>query len=309
MSPQPFRGTGVALVTPFTNNEIDFPTLEHIINHVIDGGVDYVVSLGTTGESITLDAAECKAVLDFTIDKVARRVPIVAGMFGSNNTAALCQKISQFDFKGIDAILSSNPSYNKPTQEGIYQHYMKVAEVCPIPVIIYNVPGRTASNMTAETIVRLANDNPKFIAVKEASGDVVQGTQIIKNKPTDFLVLSGDDPTALALTASGGDGIISVIANAYPKQWSAMIKTALEGNIEKSTLLNNQLLDLHQWLYIEGNPSGIKAAMELLGFGNRSVRLPLVPLTDRNYEMLKKEMMKIGEGSSSNFERRNPSSS
>lgn len=293
MNPQQFKGTGVALVTPFVDGQIDFSSLEKIINHVILGGVDYIVALGTTGEAITLSTVECKAVLDFTIKIVAGRKPIVAGMFGSNNTAELCEKIKQFDFTGIDAILSSSPSYNKPTQEGIYQHYMKVAEVSPLPIIIYNVPSRTASNIEADTIVRLANDHPHFIAVKEASGDINQGEKIIANKPDHFLVLSGDDPTALELCTSGGEGCISVIANAYPREWSNLIQAVLNKQLQDAHHINDKLHHIHQWLYVEGNPVGIKAALELLGFGNRSVRLPLLKLTEDNYANLKKEMLNI----------------
>jgi len=291
-----FSGTAVALVTPFVAGQIDFPTLERLINHVIAGGVDYVVSLGTTGESVTLSPKECRAILDFTIEKVDGRVPIVAGIFGDNNTAALCHKIKHFDFNGIAAILSSSPAYNKPTQEGIYQHYIKVAEHCPVPIIIYNVPSRTASNIEAETILRLATDSSKFVAVKDASGNIVQGTKIIKNKPEHFLVLSGDDPTTLPLLANGGDGVISVIANAYPAEWSKLVTAARNEDLKTAQRLNNLLIDLHQWLYIEGNPAGIKGAMEILGLGNKSVRLPLVELTERNFSKLKKEMKKIEEG-------------
>mgnify|MGYP000524399158 CR=1 FL=1 len=221
-----FRGTGVALVTPFRNGEIDYAAFENIIEHTLQGGVDYVVPLGTTGEAVTLSSQECRDVLDFTIKIVNKRVPIVAGFFGHNDTAALVKKISTYNFEGISAILSSSPAYSKPSQEGIYQHFMRIAEVSPVPIIIYNVPGRTSSNLTAETILRLAKASEKFVAIKEASGDLVQAMQILKNKPTHFQVLSGDDPTAMPMVACGGDGVISVIANAYPRTFSDMIRAA-----------------------------------------------------------------------------------
>jgi len=288
-----FRGTGVAIITPFNKNKIDFEALGKIIDYTIDGGVDYIVSLGTTGEAVTLSSIECRSVIDFTIKQVDKRVPIVAGMFGSNNTAALLNKLRTFNFDGIDAILSSSPSYSKPTQEGIYQHYIQVAKVSPVPIIIYNVPSRTGSNVTADTILRLANDSDNFIGVKEASGDLVQGSNIIRKRPNDFLVLSGDDPTAMALCASGGDGSISVIANAYPQEWSEMIKAAVNENNKLAQVIHNQLLPTHHYLYKEGNPTGIKAALEILGYCNRSVRLPLVQLTERTHLQLKKEMHSV----------------
>ena len=295
MNPQ-FRGTGVAVVTPFlSDGKIDFDALEKILEYQIQGGVDYIVSLGTTGEAVTLSSQECMDVFDFTKKVVNGRLPIVAGLFGRNDTAALVEKIKEFNFEGFAGMLSSSPSYSKPTQEGIFQHYMKIAEVSPVPIIIYNVPGRTASNVSAETIVRLAHASEKFVAVKEASGDVVQGMKIIKNKPQHFSVLSGDDPTCLPLIACGGDGVISVIANAYPKAFSGMINAGLEGDLKTANHINEALLDVHQWLYCEGNPVGIKGAMEILGFCKRDVRLPLVQLSESNLQNLKAEMERADE--------------
>ena len=227
------------------------------------------------------------------LDRNAGQVPLVAGLFGNNNTAALVEKIKNFEFTGIDGILSSSPAYNKPTQEGIYQHYMKIAEICPKPIIIYNVPGRTSSNILPETIRRLANASRKFVAVKEASGDLVQGMKIIKEKPAHFSVLSGDDPTAFSLITAGAQGVISVIANVLPDQFSEMVRAALNGDLNTARQLNLQLLDLHPWLYIDGNPAGIKAAMEILNLGSRDVRLPLVPIQERNFLNLKKELEKV----------------
>jgi len=285
-----FRGTGVAIITPLKNNTIDFEALTKIIEYQLEGGIDFLVSLGTTGEAVTLSHDECKAVLKHTINKVNKRVPIVAGMFGSNNTAALCRKIIDFDFNGVDAILSSSPAYVKPTQEGIFAHYAAIDEVCPVPIILYNVPGRTASNINAPTLIKLARHSKKFIAVKDASGDMEQALYLIENKPEHFLALSGDDPSAFHFITSGGDGIISVIGNAYPDEWSTMVNNIFAGNIELAKTINNRLNPMHKWLYIEGNPTGIKGAMEHLGFCQRDVRLPLIPMTDRNLTHLKTAM-------------------
>ncbi len=293
MKQQKFRGTGVALVTPFKNKTIDYPTLERIIEHVIAGGVEYVVSLGTTGEAITLTSQECRDVLDFTIKTVAKRVPIVAGFFGGNFTDSLVTKIQNYNFDGIDAIMSSSPAYSKPSQEGIFQHYMAIEKVSPIPIIIYNVPGRTNSNVLPDTVLRLAHASEKFVAVKEASGDVVQSMKILKNRPEHLLVLSGDDPLTLPIIASGGDGVISVIANALPAQFSDMVRAALTGDLDTARRLNLELLDVHPWLYTEGNPAGIKAAMEILGLGNKEVRIPLTSVSDVTYQALKRELEKV----------------
>lgn len=288
-----FKGTGVALVTPFQNGEVDFPALERIIEYVISGGVDYIVSLGSTGEAINLSRAECKKVLRFTLEKVRNRVPLVAGLFGGNNTAQLIERLNDYDLTGFDVIMSSNPSYVKPTQEGIYQHYLQLADASPLPIIIYNVPGRTCGNISAETIVRLANANKKFIAVKEASGNLEQIQKILKDRPENFLVLSGDDPTALATIGCGGDGVISVIANALPEQFSDMIRAALNGDYPTAQRLNLEVLDIHPLLYVDGNPAGIKACLNILGFCENELRLPLTPVTERVFAKLKNELGKV----------------
>lgn len=290
---QPFRGTGVALVTPFQNKAIDYDRLAQIIDFVIEGGVDYIVSLGTTGEAITLSSEECIDVLRFTVKHNQGRVPIVAGYFGSNYTERLVSKIRTYDFTGISAIMSSSPAYSKPSQEGIYRHYMAIEAVSPLPIIIYNVPGRTSSNVSAETILRLAHSSEKFVAVKEASGNVEQAMQILKNRPEHLLVLSGDDPLTLPLMSVGADGAISVIANVYPQQFSGMIRSGLSGDWDTARQLNFDLLDVHPWLYIEGNPVGIKAAMEIQGLCSKEVRIPLVDLSDHNYAHLKAAMAKV----------------
>lgn len=292
-----FRGTGVALVTPFKNKAVDYDALETIIEHVIQGGVEYLVSLGTTGEAITLSAKECREVFDFTIKVVKGRKPLVAGLFGSNFTEALVEKIRNYNLEGFDAIMSSSPAYSKPPQEGIFQHYMQVAGVSPVPIIIYNVPGRTGSNVKPETIIRLAESSDKFAGVKEASGNIEQAMKILKHRPEHFAVISGDDTLTVPMISCGGDGAISVIANMYPAHFSNMVRSALEGDFATAARLNADMLDVHPWLYIENNPVGVKAGMEILGLCSKEVRIPLVPLSEGSYEGLKKEMEKVGEGS------------
>lgn len=290
-----FRGTGVAVITPFRDGKVDFSALQKVIEHVIEGGVDYIVSLGSTGESTTLFENECKEIFRFTLKQVNKRVPLVAGLFGANSTGHLLQRIESYAdaIEGFDAMMSSTPSYVKPTQEGIFQHYKVFEKHAPLPIILYNVPGRTSSNMTAETTIRLAHYSNNFIAVKEASGNMEQGQKIIKDRPNNFLVLSGDDPTALALMGCGGDGVISVIANAFPNEFSNMTRAALAGDFEKARALNNKLFDLHPLLYVDGNPAGIKAVMQMKGFCGNEIRLPLVPATESTYMALKKEVEKI----------------
>ncbi|NND08258.1 MAG: 4-hydroxy-tetrahydrodipicolinate synthase [Saprospiraceae bacterium] len=292
MNTDQFRGTGVATITPFQDGKLDLDALSEIIDFQITQGVDYLVCLGTTGEAITLSHEETQKVLHLTIDVNAKRVPLVFGIFGGNNTQVLASKLAGYNLAGVDAVLSSSPAYNKPTQEGIYQHYRTLAEKSPRPIIIYNVPGRTCSNISAETILRLsAIDN--IIGVKDASADMVQAAQVIKQKPADFLMLSGDDPTTLSLLASGGDGVISVIANAYPGPFSKMVKAGLAGDFTTARNIHLQLLDIHPLLYAEGNPAGIKGAMEILGKCTREVRLPLVPLSNKSYQDLQLAMQKL----------------
>jgi 4-hydroxy-tetrahydrodipicolinate synthase len=288
-----FSGTGVALVTPFKKRKIDWEGLERVIEHVIAGGVEYIVSLGTTGEAITLSTPECRQVFDFTKKIVNRRIPIVAGLFGGNSTEVVKERLKNYNIEGFDAVLSSSPSYNKPTQEGIFQHYMAMAKVTPLPIIIYNVPSRTASNVSAETTLRLAEASDKFVAVKEASGDMSQCMKICKYAPPHFAVLSGDDPITMPLIACGAQGVISVIANAFPAQFSEMTRAALRSDYETALRLHNLTLDVHKWLYVEGNPVGIKGAMEILGLCSKEVRLPLVGASDSLMKTLKKEVEKV----------------
>jgi 4-hydroxy-tetrahydrodipicolinate synthase len=275
-------GTGVAIITPFRNYEVDYDALTRMIEHVISGGVEYIVSLGTTGETTSLSDEEQVKVQAHTISVVAGRVPIVAGQFGGNNTTQLVEKLIAFDPTGIAAILSSSPAYVKPSQEGIYQHYMKLGEASPLPMIIYNVPGRTASNLSADTTLRIANGNDKYIAVKDASADLVRGAAIARNAPSHFSLLSGDDPTALPLISVGSKGVISVIANVFPKEFSDMIRHALNGNWDAARKLHYATLDIHHWLYVEGNPVGIKEAAAHYKLIEPELRLPLVRMSEKN---------------------------
>ena len=289
------RGTGVAIVTPFSAGKIDFTCLEKVINHVINGGVDYIVALGSTGEAAVLNWEEQIDVLSFCKKIIADRVPLIAGNFAGNDTTAVVNRIKEYDFDGISAILSASPAYVKPTQEGIYQHYSHIAANSPVPILLYNVPGRTRSNIEWYTTIRLANDFENIIAIKEASADLSQITKIIKNKPEHFLVISGDDETALATVAIGGDGVISVIANALPNTFSRMISSALKSDYKTSAELNLACFDLHHLLYKEGNPAGIKAALKALDICSDEVRLPLTALSSASYAELTKILTLIKE--------------
>jgi len=281
-----FRGTGVALVTPFKENgQVDFEGLKKVIDHTIRGKVEYLVSLGTTGESATLTKDEKIKVLDFTIETVKGRVPLVAG-FGGNNTNEVIESIKHFHFKGIDAILSVSPYYNKPAQEGIYRHFRAIAEASPVPVILYNVPSRTASNIQAQTTLRIAHDAKNIIGIKEASGDFQQIMTILRDKPDDFFVVSGDDAITFPLVFLGCDGVISVVANAFPKEFSEMVRAALNYDVIRARNLHYKLLEIISLLFREGSPGGVKCALELLGICGSDVRLPLAPVS----ENLKKEV-------------------
>ncbi|MEP7265652.1 MAG: 4-hydroxy-tetrahydrodipicolinate synthase, partial [Bacteroidota bacterium] len=254
-----FRGTGVALVTPFTSNgAVDFPALKKIVEYIIKNKCEYIVVLGTTGESATLTADEKKQVIEFVSSVNKKRIPLMLGV-GGNDTQELVHQLKKYSFKGYDAILSVSPYYNKPTQEGIYQHYKALSKASPLPIVLYNVPARTSSNITAETTLRLASDFKNIIAIKEASGNFDQCMNIIKSKPKDFLVISGDDNITLPLIATGADGVISVVANAYPGKFSTMVRTALSGDFVKARKLHYDILDLIPLIFSEGNPAGIKS--------------------------------------------------
>jgi len=279
MAIKKFSGTGVAIITPFrSDGSIDFKSLGKLLEHIIKGGVDYVVPLGTTGESVTITKDEKKAVVNFVTDSVASRVPVVVGI-GGNNTQEVLDAIGHFDFTSIDGLLSVAPYYNKPSQQGLYLHFKSIAGASPVPVIIYNVPGRTGCNMAAETTIKLATDCKNIVAVKEASGNMGQIMQIVKNKPKDFQVISGDDMLTLPMMAIGATGAISVIANACPKSFSEMVNHALKGNYEKASQLHYRLLEMINAIFEEGSPSGVKAALEILKISQNNLRLPLVPVS------------------------------
>lgn len=283
-----FKGTGVAIVTPFTvAGEIDYRALEKLLNHIIEGGVDYIVAMGTTSEAATLTASEKDKVMDFVKSVVSGRKPIVIGI-GGNHTRAVVETIQQTNFVGFEGILSVAPYYNKPNQRGLYAHFEQIAAVSPVPVIIYNVPGRTSSNISAETCIRLATDFPNIVGVKEASGDFTQIMSIIKQKPADFLVLSGDDALTLPMIALGADGVISVVANAFPGEFSTMVRQALAGNFRDARNIHYQLLPVIDALFADGNPAGVKAALQIRGIVENELRLPLVPANEQVISSLNK---------------------
>ncbi len=272
-----FIGTGVAIVTPLNRDRrIDKTSLIRLINYIIKGGVEYVVVLGTTGESVTLTKEEKRTVVSIVLETVNKRVPVVLGL-GGNNTQVLIESLNTVpDFKYLDAILSVSPYYNKPNQRGIYEHYKAVAKASTLPVILYNVPGRTGSNIAAETTLKLARDFKNIIGIKEASGNIEQAMKIIKYRPKNFLVISGDDTLTLPMIACGADGVISVVANAFPKDFSEMTRQVLAGNIKQAQQLHYKLIDITEQLFADGNPAGIKAALEILGICKSTMRLPLV---------------------------------
>lgn len=287
MIQEKIKGVGVALITPFNNYEVDYEALARMIDHVIDGGVDYIVTLGSTAETATLSIDERKQVLRFVIEHTAGRVPIVAGM-GANDTRALVNHLRTFDLSDTVAILSVVPYYNKPSQEGIYRHYMAVADASPVPVIIYNVPGRTGVNMTAETTLRLAHATDKIIAVKEASGDINQMQRIIDGRPENFVVLSGDDGITVELVKRGGNGVISVAANAFPNKFCRCIHDAMEGRIAEAEAQMESFAEPISLLFKEGNPTGIKTMTAVMGLTRSEVRLPLVEGSDELMEATKR---------------------
>ncbi|MBR9853558.1 MAG: 4-hydroxy-tetrahydrodipicolinate synthase [Algicola sp.] len=271
-----FIGTGVALVTPFRDDlSVDVEALARIVELNIQDGTDYLVVMGTTGETATLSQADKQLVVDVVVRTNAGRLPLVLGV-GGNNTMAVVNELQTLDLSDFDAVLSVSPYYNKPTQEGIYQHFKHISEVSPKPIIVYNVPSRTGSNMLPETIVRLASDFPNIIGVKEASGDICQIDRIIQNKPKDFLVISGDDMTALPTVLAGGAGVISVLGQGLPSFFSEMIQLGLQGNARKAYEIHHTLSPLMGQIFEEGNPAGIKSVFENMGVCKAAVRLPLV---------------------------------
>ena len=289
MKQHKLSGVGAAMITPFKSDfSCDWEALKNMIDYVIDGGTDYIVSLGTTAETPTLSPEEKNEVLRFTKQHVAGRTPIVAGA-GGNDTRKLIEHIKQMDLEGIEAILSVTPYYNKPSQEGLYQHFMAVADASPVPVILYNVPGRTGVNMTAETTCRLAADHPNIVAVKEASGKIDQIEQIIKNRPDGFLVLSGDDGMTVDVMRKGGNGVISVAVNAFPKRFSHVVYLTSQGLFDRAAEAYEPLHEAVCALFEQGNPVGVKAALAIMGHIENVLRLPLVPGTD----LLMKKMERL----------------
>jgi len=282
------KGAGVAIITPFNKNKaVDFPALGKLIDHIISGGVQYIVTLGTTGETPVLTREEKIAIIHFTYEKVNSRVPVIVGI-GGNDTAAVIEDITTFPLDGAAAILSASPSYNKPSQEGIYQHYKAIAQHSPKPIILYNVPGRTCRNISAATTIRLAEDVANIIGIKEASGDMAQCMEILKNKPKNFWVVSGDDALALPQIACGMDGVISVAANAFPKEFSSMVHYCLQHDFKNAKILNDKLIPVFQLMFEENNPAGVKAFLAEMKFIENELRLPLVPLSEGLHGNVKK---------------------
>jgi 4-hydroxy-tetrahydrodipicolinate synthase len=288
-----FYGTGVAIVTPFqADGQVDFTALKNLLNYLIDGGVEYLVSLGTTGENTTLNEEEKKKIWAYTAEVVASRVALIAGI-ASNNTADVINQIKQFDPKGYDAILSASPAYNKPTQEGIYQHYKAIATISPLPVILYNVPSRTGSNISAATTVRLANDFINIIGTKEASGNFDQLNEIMRDKPEGFLVISGDDPITLPMIALGAVGVISVVGNALPQQFSTMVRLCLDGDFKAASKIHANLIDFTRLMFTEGSPAGVKTALKYLNVCGDTLRLPLVQVSEITATEIIQEIQRI----------------
>ena len=286
-------GTGVAIITPFRNDgSIDFNALHNLVDYIITNKVDYLVVLGTTGESVTLSTDEKNAVISNVIESVANRVPIIVGI-GGNNTNEIVQKIRNTDFTGISALMSVAPYYNKPNQRGLYLHYKAIAENSPVPVIMYNVPGRTASNISAETTIKLANDFKNIIGIKEASGNFYQVMEIIKNRPQNFLVISGDDATALPFIALGANGLISVLGNALPMQVSELVRKSLEHNFTEAQKIQYSILDVMNAMFEDGNPAGIKAALQIKGLIKANLRLPMVPVEEKLYQKIELLIKKL----------------
>ncbi len=281
------RGMGVALITPFKKDKsIDFDALAKLVEYQIKSGADYLVVLGTTAETPALSAQEKADLKRFIADRVAGRVPLVIGC-GGNNTAAVVEEVKTLDTNDFGAVLSVVPYYNKPSQEGIYQHYSAIAKASPLPIILYNVPGRTGVNMSAETTLRLAADHPNIIGIKEASGNISQMDEIIKHKHPEFLVISGDDGITFPLITLGAAGVISVIGNAFPREFSKMVRLALEGEYDAARAIHHRFTDLFSLLFVDGNPAGVKCLLHAMGFIENELRLPLVPTRTTTYEKIR----------------------
>ncbi len=288
-----FRGTGVAIITPFKNDmSIDFAALGRVINHVISGGVSYIVAMGTTGESATLSKEEKKAIICYVAETVDHRVPVVYGI-GGNNTQEVINGIRHADLSGVDGLLSVAPYYNKPTQKGLFQHFKEIATASPLPVIIYNVPGRTACNITSETCLELAHKCENIVGVKEASGDLSQIMRILKDKPENFSVISGDDMLTLPVIAAGGFGVISVLANAFPSQCSELVNQSLKSNFKAAREIQFRFLEMIDLLFTEGNPAGVKDMLCCMNLCHNHVRLPLVSVSRPVHTRIQKAIEEI----------------
>ena len=288
-----FRGTGVAIITPFRNDSsIDFTALGRVINHVINGGVNYIVALGTTGESVTLTKDEKNALISYVVEAIDNRVPLVVGI-GGNNTQEVINCIRHSDLTGIDGILSVAPYYNKPSQKGLFEHFKAIATCSPIPIILYNVPGRTCSNISSDTCLELAHECENIVAIKEASGDLSQIMRIIKGKPENFGVISGDDALVIPIIASGGAGVISVLANAFPSQTNEIVSHSLKNNFKAARDVQFRFLEMIELLFIEGNPSGVKAMLNIMNISQNNLRLPLVPVSKNLYNRIQKAIDEV----------------
>lgn len=288
-----FTGTGIAIVTPFNDDSsIDWESFSNLVEHWINGKVEYLVVLGTTGESATVHGKEKQEVLSFVAKQVGGRIPLVAGI-GGNDTHEIMENFKEFDLKGYDAILSVSPYYNKPNQEGIFQHYKALNAATPLPIIMYNVPSRTGMNVTADTQLRIANELKNIFATKEASGDFNLINQLLKNKPADFMVISGDDPITLQMIAQGADGVISVVANAYPLEFSDMVRTCLKGDFKTAHLLHNKYIDIIASMFAEGSPSGVKAYLNEMKLCKNTFRLPVWKVSEKHHQRIKELMAGI----------------
>ena len=277
MARNKFKGLGIALVTPFkSDGAVDFTALRRLLDYQLSNGIDFLCVLGTTAETPTLTAEEKQQIISLVLEKVQGRIPILLGM-GGNNTAAIVEQVKTTDFRGIDGILSVCPYYNKPSQEGLYQHFKAIANASPVPVVLYNVPGRVGVNMTAETTLRLARECENIVAIKEASGNFTQIDDIIKNKPEHFDVISGDDGITFPLITLGAAGVISVIGNALPKEFSRMVRLALSGDYGNALTIHHKFTELFKLLFVDGNPAGVKAMLNSMGMIENELRLPLVP--------------------------------
>jgi len=289
---RPFAGVFTALVTPFRDNVPDWTDLRKLVDYQVAGGVDGLVSVGTTGESPTLETSEHLEVVARTVEFAAGRVPVLAGT-GSNSTAEAIELTREADRLGADGFLLVAPYYNKPSQEGIYQHFKSIAKNSPLPIVLYNVPGRTGINMTAETTLRLAREFTNIIAVKEASGNITQMDGIIKQKPSEFQVISGDDGITFPLIALGAVGVISVIGNAFPKEFSRMVRLALEGDYNNARIIHSRFMELFELLFVDGNPAGVKSMLNMMGFIDNYLRLPLVPTRITTFEKIREVLQKL----------------